>query len=131
METAGNMTCLTSKYFLHFERSVMKHTKLLALLLSTAFAAGCAATKSDPGSQTASSRSTGQVVDDAAITAKIRAALLADPEVSALKVNVDTNQGAVKLKGEIKSLALRKKVEQIAKGVAGVRSVDNQLIVTG
>jgi osmotically-inducible protein OsmY len=109
----------------------MKHTKLFALLLSTAFVAGCAATKSDSGSQTQSSRSTGQVVDDAAITAKIKTALLADPEVSALKINVDTSQGAVKLKGEVKSLALRKKVEQIAKGVAGVRSVDNQLIITG
>jgi hyperosmotically inducible protein len=109
----------------------MKHTKLFALLLSIAFVAGCAATKSDSGSQTQSSRSTGQVVDDAAITAKIKTALLADPEVSALKINVDTSQGAVKLKGEVKSLALRKKVEQIAKGVAGVRSVDNQLIITG
>jgi osmotically-inducible protein OsmY len=109
----------------------MKHTKLLALLLSTAFVAGCAATKSDSGSQTEASRSTGQVVDDAAITAKIKAALLADPDVSALKINVDTNQGAVKLKGEIKSLALRKKVEEIAKGVAGVRSIDNQLVITG
>ncbi|MEN3294950.1 MAG: hypothetical protein V7642_4203, partial [Burkholderiales bacterium] len=37
----------------------MKHTKLLALLLSTAFVAGCAATKSDSGSQTEASRSTG------------------------------------------------------------------------
>lgn len=109
----------------------MKPTKLLALLLSTAFVAGCAATRSESGSQTSSSRSTGQVVDDAAITAKVKAALLADPEVSALKINVDTNQGNVKLKGEIKTVALRKKVEGLAKGVAGVRSVDNQLIVTG
>jgi hyperosmotically inducible protein len=107
----------------------MKHTKLLALLLSVAFVAGCAATKGD--SQTSSSRSTGQVVDDAAITAKVKAALLADPDVSALKINVDTTQGNVKLKGEVKSLALRKKVESLAKGVAGVKSVDNQLIITG
>ncbi|MDB5770398.1 MAG: hyperosmotically inducible periplasmic protein [Burkholderiales bacterium] len=108
----------------------MNTSKLLAVLLSVAFVAGCAATKSESGSQNAS-RSTGQVVDDAAITAKIKAALLADPEVSALKVNVDTAQGNVKLKGEVKSLALRKKVESLAKGVAGVRSVDNQLVITG
>jgi osmotically-inducible protein OsmY len=109
----------------------MKHTKLFALLLSAAFVAGCAATKSESGSQTSSSRSTGQVVDDAAITAKVKAALLADPDVSALKINVDTNQGKVKLKGEVKSLAVRKKVESLAKDVAGVKSVDNQLIITG
>jgi osmotically-inducible protein OsmY len=109
----------------------MKMTKLLALMLAAAFAAGCAATKSESGSQSSSSRSTGQIVDDAAITAKVKAELLKDPEVSGMKINVDTTQGTVKLKGEIKTIALRKKVEDLAKGVAGVKSVDNQLIVTG
>lgn len=109
----------------------MKHTKLLALLLSVAFVAGCAATKGDSGSQSSASRSTGQVIDDASITAKVKAALVKDPDVSALKINVDTTQGVVKLKGEVKTLALRKKVEQLARDVAGVRSVDNQLVITG
>jgi hyperosmotically inducible protein len=109
----------------------MKMTKLLALMLSAAFVVGCAATKGEPGSPSSASRSTGQVVDDAAITAKVKAELLKDPEISGLKINVDTVQGAVKLKGEIKSVALRKKVEELAKGVAGVKSVDNQLLVTG
>lgn len=109
----------------------MKYTKLPVLLLSVVFVAGCAATGGESGSQSASSRSTGQVIDDSAITAKVKAALLADPEVSGMKINVDTNQGTVKLKGEIKSVVLRKKAEELAKGVAGVRAVDNQLIVTG
>jgi osmotically-inducible protein OsmY len=109
----------------------MKHSKLLALLLSAAFVAGCAATKSDSGSQSSSSRSTGQIVDDAAITAKVKTALLKDPDISALKINVDTAQGVVKLKGEVKTLALRKRAEDLVKSVEGVRSVDNQLIITG
>jgi hyperosmotically inducible protein len=108
----------------------MKTTKLLALLLSAAFLAGCAATKSTSQGGTAQ-RSTGQVVDDAAVTAKVKTALLADPDISALKINVDTEQGKVKLKGEVKSMALRKKAEDLARGVAGVRSVDNQLVITG
>jgi osmotically-inducible protein OsmY len=37
----------------------------------------------------------------------------------------------VVLKGEIKTLVLRKKAESIAKEVNGVRSVDNQLVITG
>jgi hyperosmotically inducible protein len=109
----------------------MKTTKLLALLLSVAFVAGCAATKSDSSSGATAKRSTGEVIDDAAITAKVKTALLADPEISALKIDVDTKESVVRLKGEIKTLVLRKKVESIARGVAGVKSVDNQLIISG
>jgi osmotically-inducible protein OsmY len=113
------------------QRKIMKTTKLLALLLSVAFVAGCAATKSDSGSGASASRSTGEVVDDAVITTKVKTALLADPDIKALKIDVDTKDAVVRLKGEIKTLALRKKVEGIAKGVAGVKSVDNQLIISG
>lgn len=110
----------------------MKNTKLLAMLLSAAFIAGCAGTGSQSGTQGASAqRSTGEVVDDAVITSKVKAALLADPEISGFKINVDTSKGTVALKGEIKTLALRKKAESIARGVAGVTAVNNQLIVTG
>ncbi|WP_414691618.1 BON domain-containing protein [Noviherbaspirillum sp.] len=106
----------------------MKHTKLLALLLSAAFVAGCAGMNQGSSSESGQ-RSTGQVVDDAAITAKVKTALLADPEISGLGINVDTSQGAVRLKGEVKSVAHFQKAGSIAEGVAGVRSVDNQIIV--
>lgn len=109
----------------------MKTTKLLAVLLSIAFVAGCASTGSDKKGDASASRSTGQVVDDATITAKVKSALLADADISGLKINVDTDKGVVRLKGEIKTFALRKKAEEIAKGVTGVKSVDNQLVITG
>jgi osmotically-inducible protein OsmY len=110
----------------------MKITKLFALLLPVALIAGCAGTDTKSGTQTTTAqRSTGEVIDDAAVTAKVKSALLADPEVNAFKINVDTSQGKVVLKGEIKTLALRKKAESIAKQVNGVRSVDNQLVITG
>lgn len=70
-------------------------------------------------------------VDDAAIGNKMKAALAADPELSALKITVDSTQGAVRLRGEIKSMVLRRKVEDLARKIEGVRSVDNQLIITG
>jgi osmotically-inducible protein OsmY len=76
-------------------------------------------------------RTTGQVVDDATITTQVKAALAADPDLSAMKINVDTDKGAVRLKGEVKSIALRRKADSVAARVKGVRSVDNQLVVTG
>jgi len=106
----------------------MKQPKLLALLLSAAFVAGCAG-MNDGASSAGSQETAGQVVDDAAITAKVKTALLADPEISGLKINVDTAEGAVRLKGEVKSVALFMKAGSIAEGVAGVKSVENQLIV--
>jgi hyperosmotically inducible protein len=112
--------------------NAMKQSKLLSILLASAFAVGCTGMMGNQsGDQASSQRSAGEVIDDTTITTKVKSALLADPEISGLKINVDTVQGKVSLKGEVKTLALRKKAESIAKGVAGVRSVNNQLVVTG
>lgn len=110
----------------------MKVSKLLAALLSLAFLAACAGTPGTPGPNgEPPKRSAGEVIDDAAITAKVKAALLTDADIAGLKINVDTKEGVVSLKGEIKTLALRRKAEALAKEVQGVKSVNNQLIVTG
>lgn len=106
-----------------------KRSALLLSFLSLLFVAGCAGmTGTNPDG---SKKTTGQIVDDAAITSKVKTALLADPDIGGLKINVDTASGVVKLKGEIKTMALRKKAESIARGVEGVKSVDNQLVITG
>ena len=84
-----------------------------------------------PASEGAPQRSVGQAVDDVTIGTKLKAALAADPQLSALKINVDTTQGNVRLKGEVKTFALRKKAEELARSIQGVKSVDNQLIITG
>ena len=110
----------------------MKSIRLLPLLLSIAFVAGCAGTGGQSATSSSSTqRSTGEAIDDATITAKVKTALLADPEISGLKINVDTTEGKVRLKGEVKSMALRKKAEALTKDVQGVKSVDNQLVITG
>jgi len=108
----------------------MKNTKLLVMLLAAALAAGCGTMSGGQGGGS-SSKTAGDVVDDAVITSRVKTALLADPDISGLKINVDTEKGVVKLKGEIKTMALRKKAESIASGVNGVKKVDNQLIITG
>jgi len=76
-------------------------------------------------------RSTGEAVDDVGIGTQVNAALAGDPDLSAYKINVDSTQGNVRLKGEVKSMALRRKAEDLARKVKGVKAVDNQLVITG
>ena len=70
-------------------------------------------------------------VDDASVVTKVRAALSADPEVSALKITADSIKGTVRLKGEVKNMATRRKVEEIVRKVPGVKGIDNQTMITG
>lgn len=96
-------------------------TKLFAAALAAALMAGCA---TDPNSRTA-----GEVVDDVTIGTQLKAKYAADPDISAIKINIDTRQGAVSLRGEVKSLALRRKAESMAREIKGVKTVDNQLVI--
>lgn len=68
-------------------------------------------------------------VDDAAITTKIKAELLADPGVKGFAINVDTNANVVTLTGAVASAEARDKAVQIAKGVSGVKDVTNNLTI--
>ncbi len=69
-------------------------------------------------------------LDDATITAEVNAGLAKDATLSALKINVDTRDGKVTLKGPAPSTDARDRATQIAKAVKGVSTVDNQLTVT-
>lgn len=70
-------------------------------------------------------------VGDAAITAAVSAGLAKDPDLSAIKIDVDTKGGTVVLQGPAPSAAAKERAEQIAKGVEGVTAVDNRLEVKG
>lgn len=70
---------------------------------------------------------TADTVKDAAITAGIHAELARDSALSAIKVNVDTNEGKVLLRGTAPTAVARDKATELARQVAGVVSVDNQL----
>ena len=69
-------------------------------------------------------RSTGEVIDDAAITTKVKADLLADPMVSGFAISVETDRGVVSLTGIVNSEAERQRAVQIAQDVGGVKQVD-------
>jgi len=71
----------------------------------------------------------GGVVSDAMITTRIKAELAKDKEVSAMKINVDTDKGVVTLRGTAKSKAEADKAERLAKTVAGVSTVRNDIKV--
>jgi len=68
-------------------------------------------------------------IDDAAITAKVNASLAADKDLSAIKIDVDTQNGVVTLSGPAPSATARERASEIARSVKGVNSVNNQLTV--
>jgi osmotically-inducible protein OsmY len=91
----------------------------MRVLITVLFLAACAATSTD--------ESTGEYVDDAAITAKVKTALLQDPEVSGLAIKVDTFKGTVQLSGFANNERERQHAVTLARSVAGVRSVQNSI----
>jgi hyperosmotically inducible periplasmic protein len=73
--------------------------------------------------------SVGEYIDDATVTTRVKAKFASDPTVSALAINVDTFNGQVQLTGAAKSAEERSKAESLARGIAGVKSVRNDIIV--
>ena len=71
-------------------------------------------------------------VSDAVITTAVNAELAKDSNLSAMKINVDTDGGRVALKGTAPSTTAKERATTLASSVKGVTSVDNQLkIETG
>lgn len=69
-------------------------------------------------------------MDDAAITTKVKSALLADSEVKGTQINVDTSHGTVTLTGTVDSQAQVQRAVEVAKGISGVQSVQNNLVAS-
>jgi osmotically-inducible protein OsmY len=66
---------------------------------------------------------------DTAITASIKTDYLKDPDLSILKIDVDTKQGVVTLNGLAENEEARQRAEKIAEGVKGVKEVRNFLVI--
>jgi hyperosmotically inducible periplasmic protein len=78
----------------------------------------------------AGERSTGQAIDDTLITTKVKASFAADPQVSALAITVETENGVVTLSGVVESEAERQRAIQLAQGMEGVKRVNaNKFLV--
>jgi hyperosmotically inducible protein len=76
-----------------------------------------------------SERTAGKTIDDAAITAKVKTALIADSTTKAHQINVTTNKGQVQLSGFVDSAAAREQAAKLALQVNGVVSVQNNIDV--
>jgi hyperosmotically inducible protein len=74
-------------------------------------------------------RSASQIADDAAITATVKAKLIADADVKALDINVSTYENVVILQGKVAAASQRSRAEKLARESRGVRSVRNELTV--
>ncbi|MBF0220322.1 MAG: BON domain-containing protein [Gammaproteobacteria bacterium] len=74
------------------------------------------------------SASAGEVIDDAAITTKAKAAILAEPGLKTLQISVDTINGVVTLSGSVASQQESDRAQALASAIAGVTAVENQLV---
>lgn len=77
----------------------------------------------------AQSTKTGVAIDDAEITAKVKATIFAEPGLKSLQIGVDTVKGVVTLTGSVDSTSSSERVKSMAGAVSGVHGVDNQLII--
>lgn len=73
----------------------------------------------------------GPILDDASITARIKAKLIADPEINSFHIDVDTVDGRVALNGKVSSAEQRAEAEDLARGTQGVRQVVNLIQIAG
>jgi len=95
---------------------------IVAVALASALALGaCAETKT--------SQSTGAYIDDTVITTKVKTAILEDPALKVMQIQVETNQNVVQLSGFVDSQQTAARAGTVARGVEGVSSVRNDLIV--
>jgi hyperosmotically inducible periplasmic protein len=78
----------------------------------------------------ACSKTVDLTIDDATITARVKTALLNDPQVGAMKIDVETTQGVVTLSGTVKSQADASRAIQLAKQAAGANDVKSTLQIS-
>jgi hyperosmotically inducible periplasmic protein len=103
----------------------------IVVLALSAFSliAGCQSTPANAPANTVTNDATGAQMSDAAIAARVKAAISADAELRFLPVSVATYRGAVMLSGTVNSDVQIQKAVAITRGVPGVQSVNNDLLV--
>ena len=99
----------------------MRGFGIVVLTIVLASAWGCGSTATREGS--------GEYVDDSVITAKVKSAIFSDSTLKVNEINVETFKGVVQLSGFVRSQADIDKAVQVAGGVAGVKSVKNDMRV--
>lgn len=103
----------------------MRSKFLLLLILATLplslLISSCASTPQQ--------ESTGQYIDDSAITMKVKATLIHDQEIRGFAISVKTYKGVVELSGFVNTPAEKRKADELARDVPGVKAVVDALVV--
>jgi hyperosmotically inducible periplasmic protein len=94
--------------------------RMAALLVILSVVAGC---------HSMTGKTAGESIDDATITASVKAKLIADKPSNLTRVDVDTNNATVYLNGVVDSAEQKARAEQLAWQAKGVKSVVNNLQV--
>ena len=89
--------------------------------MTVVLATGCASTPKHEG--------TGEYVDNAVLTTKVKAAIFNEPTLKSAEINVESFKGEVQLSGFVSSAAARATAVDVTRAVAGVKSVKNNMIV--
>src|ERR687893_333041 len=89
---------------------------LLALALLLPLTAACGKT-------------VGETIDDTTTTTRVKTAMLNDPAVGGLRIDVDTFKGVVTLSGRVKSQAEKDQAVTLARKIDGVVEVKDALQV--
>ncbi len=71
--------------------------------------------------------STGEYVEDSVLTTRVKAAILAEPSLRSLEINVETFKGRVQLSGFVNSQADIDRTAAMVRGMSGVGSVKNDM----
>lgn len=77
----------------------------------------------------AAANKAGVAIDDTEITAKVKAAIFAEPGLKTLQISVDTIKGVVTLSGSVDTPSNSDRTKALAGAVMGVKEVRNLLVV--
>lgn len=105
---------------------------MIARKLASALALSLATLVVLPGCAVQRGQSTmGEYIDDAKITSEVKAKFVQNKEVDAAAISVETLDGIVQLSGFAKNASEKSTAESIARGIKGVKSVRNSIVVRG
>lgn len=100
-------------------KTIIRFASAFFVVLAFLIAVGCASTPKQEG--------TAEYIDDSILTTKVNAAILGEPTLSSVEINVETFKGDVQLSGFVNSSADISKAVEVANNVIGVKSVKNDM----
>ena len=103
----------------HYNISYRNKFAAIFLAILVASILGCASTATQEG--------TGEYIDNTIITAKVKAALLNEPNLKSLEINVETFKGVVQSSGFVNSQDDIDKAVEVTQKIKGVKSVKNDM----